>query len=136
MTELVFTYGTLMEGQKAHGLFEMCPFADGVLRDYGLYEVGGFPAAVPVEGFSVYGELYVVDENRLHEIDKYESEGSLYIRRLLEIEVGPKRFDAWVYEYKRDVSKLELRAPIGKWKPERKPISAWICWINISFRIR
>ncbi len=139
MTELVFTYGTLMEKQKAHGLFEMHLFADGILRDYGLYEVGGFPAAVPVEGFNVYGEIYEVDNDVLLEMDRYESEGSLYIRRLLEIEVGPKKFDAWVYEYNRDVSNLELRAPIGKWTPKRKPVSdyAWyVCYGSNLLRER
>ena len=98
MKELVFTYGTLMKGQRAHNSFgEMEFFADGILRDYGLYEAGGFPAAVPVDGFSVYGEIYEVDENILSELDRYESEGSLYIRRLLEIEVGPKVFDACLF---------------------------------------
>ncbi len=132
MKNLVFTYGTLMRGQIGFGKFgNMEFFADGVLSDYGLYEAHGFPAAVPVKGFSVFGEIYEVDDITLNNMDKYEREGELYIRRLVEVAVGPMVFDVWFYEYNGDVSNLELRAPIGKWNTEKKPISnyAWyVCY--------
>ncbi len=133
---LVFTYGTLIRGQAAYGTRgKMEYLGDGVLRDYGIYEViengARYPAAVPVKGFCVYGELFEVNDETLQGLDEYEGEGDLYIRRLMEIEVGPKVFNAWFYEYNRDVSRLELRAPVGKWNPERKPLSdyAWyVCY--------
>lgn len=132
MEHLVFTYGTLMRGESANLRFgEMDYVADGVLRDYGIYEAGSFPAAVPVKGFSVYGELYEVEDEVLRRLDEYEGEGSLYIRRLVKIEAGPKVFDAWFYEYNRSVDGLELRAPVGKWTSRRKPIAdyAWyVCY--------
>ena len=37
--ELLFTYGTLMKGQKAHNSYpDMSYISDAVLPDYGLYE--------------------------------------------------------------------------------------------------
>ena len=137
----VFTYGTLMKGQDAYGRFgEMKYIANGVLRGYGLYEVEeGFPAAVPVRGFSVYGEIYEVDEDVLRKLDRYEMEGSLYVRRLMEIETDSKPVDAWFYEYKKDVEGLELRAPVGKWTKERKPVHdyAWyVCYGSNLLRER
>ena len=120
----LFTYGTLMKGQRASGLMEGCKYVgDGVLQGYGLYEAGEYPAAVPVEGFNVYGEVYEIDDGMLKDFDAYEDEGDLYIRKLLEIEMDQGKMDAWVYEYNRSVEGMELRAPEGKWSTERKPAS-------------
>ncbi len=122
MKQLVFTYGTLMKGQRAYGIFgEITYIGDGVLKDYGLYEVGTYPAAVPVKGFQVFGELYEIDEETLKRFDDYEDEGDLYIRRLVKIETDKGPVDAWFYEYNKDVSHMELRAPRGKWTPQRDP---------------
>ena len=122
MKHLIFVYGTLMKGQRAYGVFgNMKYFNDGVLRDYGLYETGDYPAAVPVKGFNVYGELYEIDDATLKKFDDYEDEGDLYIRKLVKIQTDNKEYDAWFYEYIKDVSKMELRDPVGKWTPERRP---------------
>ena len=120
----LFTYGTLMKGQRASSMLTNAEYiGDGILRGYGLYEVGEYPAAVPVKGFNVYGEVYEIDDGMLKDFDEYEGEGDLYIRKLLEIEMEQGKMDAWVYEYNRSVEGTELRAPKGKWSTERKPYS-------------
>ena len=56
--ELLFTYGTLMKGQKAHNSYpDMSYISDAVLPDYGLYEASeeNYHCAVPVKGFNVSG---------------------------------------------------------------------------------
>lgn len=123
MAQLVFTYGTLMKNQAAYGRFGEVEFvSDGVLHDYGIYEVEeGYPAAVPVKGFSVYGEIYRIKDELLESFDRYELEGDLYIRHLMKIETETGLIDAWFYEYNKDVSGLELRAPVGKWNTVRNP---------------
>lgn len=58
--ELLFTYGTLMKGQKAHNSYpDMSYISDAVLPDYGLYEASeeNYHCAVPVKGFNVSGEV-------------------------------------------------------------------------------
>jgi len=120
--ERVFTYGTLMKGQRVYGTFgDMKSFCDGILNGYGLYEAGTYPAAVPVKDFCVYGEIYEVNEETLKRLDEYEGEGFLYLRKRLPIETETGTVEAWVYVYNRDVSSLELREPIGKWTSQRRP---------------
>ena len=61
--ELLFTYGTLMKGQKAHNSYpDMQYISDAVLPDYGLYEASeeNYPCAVPVKGFNVSGEVILL----------------------------------------------------------------------------
>ena len=61
--ELLFTYGTLMKGQKAHNSYpDMSYIRDAVLPDYGLYEASeeNYPCAVPVKGFNVSGEVILL----------------------------------------------------------------------------
>ena len=52
MKHLVFTYGTLMKGQAAYQRFGESEFVgDATLYDYAIYEVGEYPAAVPLKDF-------------------------------------------------------------------------------------
>ena len=64
MNYRVFTYGTLMKGRSNHHYVKDEQYLyDGVLYGYGLKETPyAYPAAIPMEGFKVYGEIYEVDE--------------------------------------------------------------------------
>ena len=123
MKHLVFTYGTLMKGQLSYGRFGESEFiGDATLYDYGIYEVGAYPAAVPLKGFKVEGEVYAVDDEQLKRFDEYEDEGDLYIRKIVKVELSDKRIiDTYFYEYNKDTGNLELREPEGKWSLTRKP---------------
>lgn len=61
--ELLFTYGTLMKGQKAHNSYpDMSYTSDAILPDYGLYEASeeNYHCAVPVKGFKVSGDILLM----------------------------------------------------------------------------
>ena len=124
MKYLVFTYGTLMKGQSAYGRFGDCEYVcDATLFDYAIYEVGSYPAAVPLEGFKVEGEVYAVDEKLLERFDEYEEVGEIYDRKLVKVITADKKtLEAFFYEYILDVRDLELRKPEGKWSPIRNPM--------------
>ena len=50
MKLLIFTYGTLMKGQCRNSVLDTSKYVcDAVLDNYGIYEVGSYPAAVPVK---------------------------------------------------------------------------------------
>lgn len=126
MNNLVFTYGTLMKNQRAFGKFgEMECVGDAILDGYGLYEVeAGYPAAVPVKGFKVYGEVYSITDEQLKKLDEYEVEGDLYIRKQVIVEVSrSKQIEVWFYEYNHSIEGLELRTPVGKWNTTRNPFN-------------
>ena len=122
MVNKVFTYGTLMKGQKAYGIFgDIRYLGDGTLENYGIYETGFYPAAVPKKGFRIYGELYEVNDEVLKKFDEYEEEGCLYARKLVKIDTAEGSTEAWFYEYLQSIQGMELRAPEGKWTSQRKP---------------
>ena len=59
--ELLFTYGTLMKGEKTHNSYpDMSYISDAILPDYGLYEASkeNYHCAVPVKGFKVSGDIF------------------------------------------------------------------------------
>lgn len=82
----LFVYGTLMSGQRAADkMSEGHYIGDYRLDGYGMYNLGQYPGILPVEGESVYGELYEISEDMIPALDEYEEEGSLYHRREVEV---------------------------------------------------
>ena len=104
--ELLFTYGTLMKGQKAHNSYpDMSYISDAILPDYGLYE----PSE---ENYSVlyqlkdlkWVEIYSIDEEILKKLDEYEEEGDLYIRKKTKVLTADnEELNVWFYEYNHDL---------------------------------
>lgn len=79
--ELLFTYGTLMKGQKAHNSYpDMSYISDAVLPDYGLYEASeeNYPCAVPVKGFNVSGEVILLMKKFLKNSMNMKKRENLY----------------------------------------------------------
>ncbi len=117
MTDLVFFYGTLMSGFKRPGRVRL----DQALRPIGrasiaaaLFDLGIYPAAVPANNTTVWGEVHqMLDSDSvlttLDELEGYsatEPDASLYTRA--EIPVTFPNGDvvsAWVYFY---------NAPLGR----------------------
>ena len=113
----VFTYGTLMKGQRNHFYVEDSRYlGDAILDGYGLYDTGyAYPAAVAMEDSRVYGEVYEVDEEAKERMDRLESVGYEY--DCIEVTVHFKDHDEKVlfYVYLRDVSGMELCRLSDKW---------------------
>ena len=107
MNYRVFTYGTLMKGRSNHHYVKDEQYLyDGVLYGYGLKETPyAYPAAIPMEGFKVYGEIYEVDEKAKKEV---------------ETENGSEK--VLFYEYIEDTSFMKTRKPEGKWSVIRQDI--------------
>ena len=91
---LLFVYGSLKRGQRAHHLLRELPWlGQAWLPGACLHDLGPFPMAVLGEG-RIQGELYGVCETVLAALDRYEGAPRLYQRHWLNLEDGR---GAWVY---------------------------------------
>ena len=97
--EKVFVYGTLMQGYGNHRnyLSQSEFLGKGEITGYALYAVSSFPGIVPEHGEKVKGEVYVVDRDTLKGLDSLEGEGSLYLRKQVEVLVDGQIVQAWTY---------------------------------------
>ena len=97
---LLFVYGSLMNGQSAHELIK-----DGIyrgkytLKDYAMFDLGTYPGIKERSGETVVGEVYVIDKNLIPELDRYEGEGSLFVRKQLEVVSDKEKITANAYIY-------------------------------------
>ena len=123
--DVIFTYGTLMSGERNHDLL-----ASQVVRAYGPARVTGaslvyidwYPGLVLSDDGSVHGELYEVDdiETSLEALDAYEdflgygTEGSLYRRSLVSAVASDGATLAWTYVFLGDASAFPLISS-GRW---------------------
>lgn len=113
-TEPVFVYGTLMQGQSAHGYMDGSTFAgQAVLSGYAIYRVNWYPGIVPKEGKTVSGELYYVSKQMLPKMDEYEGVGVLYERKTVSVETKHGKTEAYIYEYLLPVSGDPMKG--GRW---------------------
>ncbi len=91
---LLFVYGSLKRGQRAHHLLQgLAWLGEAWLAGARLHDLGPFPMAVPGEG-RIQGEVYGVGEADLEVLDRYEGAPRLFERRWLILEDGRR---AWVY---------------------------------------
>jgi gamma-glutamylcyclotransferase (GGCT)/AIG2-like uncharacterized protein YtfP len=91
---LLFVYGSLKRGQRAHHLLKGLPWlGEAWLAGACLHDLGPFPMAVPGDG-RIQGEIYEVSEDDLEALDRYEGAPRLFERRWLILEGG---LEAWVY---------------------------------------
>lgn len=96
----VFVYGTLMKGYKYHMdyLAQSEFLGKGEITGFALYAVtSSYPGILPECGERVKGEVYEVDQETLKRIDDLEDEGSLYLRKQVEVLVQGEAVFGWVY---------------------------------------
>jgi len=80
----VFVYGTLRTIASGGKL----PEANYMLSGFQMYDYGKFPYIVPDPDAAVYGNMLVVNDEDLAQLDKYENvSGGLYTRE--EVDVQP-----------------------------------------------
>lgn len=87
---LVFTYGTLLAGERNHRLLKTARFvgAASTLPRYELRNLGTFPALVRGGMRAVAGELYEVDAPTLLALDRLESHPDFYRRARIRLANG------------------------------------------------
>ncbi len=114
---VVFVYGTLMRGERASHMLEKYEYlGEFTLKDYALYQVSYYPGIKEASGSCVIGEAYRVDDACIKVMDRYEAEGSLYLRKKVRITDGQEDMEAFVYVYNQEV---KGPAMIGKWSSLR-----------------
>lgn len=82
MTTKVFVYGTLMRGGRYHELLERAAFVGEAVTEVGyrLYDLGPYPAMRREGDGAVVGEVYVVDDPVVTELDRLEGHPDYYRR--------------------------------------------------------
>jgi gamma-glutamylcyclotransferase (GGCT)/AIG2-like uncharacterized protein YtfP len=113
MSQYLFVYGTLQPGcappQMAGIVAKMREVGKGFIRGL-LYDLGGYPGAVPNESApgKIYGTVMELPDRSeiLQELDKYEGfdpkspETSEYVRELREVELmAGGALECWFYRY-------------------------------------
>jgi len=100
---LIFIYGTLRRGGRAHHLMQAADFQSKGLASGRLVHVDQYPGLIPCDDEQVMGELYLLNDQLLNELDRYE--GCLespphYLRQetMVLLENGEKR-SAMVYTF-------------------------------------
>ena len=99
----VFTYGTLLKGERNHHLISDADFVcTGCIRGFKMFNLGAYPGIEYGDG-RVLGELYLVDDLTLEKLDILEEEGSLYIRTTSRVYTDDNEYEAYVYVYNHEV---------------------------------
>jgi gamma-glutamylcyclotransferase (GGCT)/AIG2-like uncharacterized protein YtfP len=115
----LFVYGSLRSGFHSPAyeyISRYFNFAGDAKVKGRLYDLGEYPAAVPVDTDDfIIGELYVIKNQSeyswaIGQLDDYEGvdveegETQLYRRELADIYIDDKIVKAWIYWYNGDVS--------------------------------
>jgi gamma-glutamylcyclotransferase (GGCT)/AIG2-like uncharacterized protein YtfP len=124
--QLLFVYGSLKRGQRAHHLLEGLDWlGEAWLPGACLHDLGPFPMAVPGEG-RIRGEVYGVGDADLEALDRYEGVPRLFERHWLSLEGGR---DAWVYlgrpHQVRHVAPLARGCWLGPSGPQPRNGTQW-----------
>lgn len=98
----VFVYGTLKRGIHNHRLLEQSQYIGEAftVEKFRMYTTG-FPVLFEdLEGKSVFGEVYDVDEETLKNLDHLEAEGRMYDRKHVTVYLtsGPPGYTGGVYD--------------------------------------
>jgi len=120
---LLFIYGTLRKEGTAHHYMESAEFkANGTISGR-LVHVEQSPGLIPCDDQHVIGEVYLIDDTLLQQLDRYEGchvSPPLYLRQEIEVQIDTGEIvNAYKYVFKN-------------LKPEHQPIphGDWIKWIQ------
>lgn len=117
--DLLFVYGTLMRGQRAHPLLSGCEYRGRyVLKGYGMFDLGAFPGIVERNGECVVGEVYSIAPEQIPAMDRYEGEGSLYDRTIVTVSNDCESIRAYAYVYARTPDESGLMRTMWDAKPD------------------
>ncbi|MBT1071257.1 gamma-glutamylcyclotransferase family protein [Pelotalea chapellei] len=97
---LIFVYGSLRQNHVNHHLlvdaryYGLCTTRE----KYAMYVVSGYPYVTSSENrYPIVGELYGIDEETLHTLDKMEGHPRYYVRRETTVIQGNTEYTAWMY---------------------------------------
>lgn len=117
----MFTYGTLMQGQRNHYYLQGSEYiGDGSIKGYMLLEIDDYPGAVVSSDLyeTVLGEVYKVNDEVKKKIDILE-EGYLY--KEIMVDLQDKQCLCGFYEFiEKENHSYPKSAIFGKWKSSEK----------------
>lgn len=114
----LFVYGTLKQGERLHGTLHSSPYSGtGRLQGYIMLHLGHFPGIVrapaDAEGWTVYGEIYDVDDHTLAVIDGIEGHPTYYERKEVTLDGIGK---SWTYvQPEKELWENRMYIPSGRW---------------------
>lgn len=121
----VFVYGTLRRHESNHLLLAETHLISYQAKTRGkLFDTGfGFPAMTEDEG-NVYGELYEINQEQLHQLDRLEGyradrKTNHYDRVTKHIVTDRGEFEAFVYVYSKEKASDMKFIESGDWKVYR-----------------
>jgi gamma-glutamylcyclotransferase (GGCT)/AIG2-like uncharacterized protein YtfP len=124
---LVFVYGSLRSGspQPMSVRFPHSTFIADAKVTGSLYDLGPYPGLIHNESDSlVTGEVYEVDDEILKKLDDFE-ESSNYLRKQVDISVGPDRKTGWTYEPNPEFYSLHKVITSGDWIEYARTKTDW-----------
>lgn len=122
----IFVYGTLMKGEGAHHLLSSAKcLGTYCLSNYALYDLGSFPGIRPYRDYQILGEVYEVSRETLEQLDRYESEGSLYDRKRVSVYYDDETLEVDTYVYH---SYINGTAFSGKWNQKASDPVWYACY--------
>lgn len=104
--ELLFTYGTLMKGQKAHNSYpDMSYISDQYCQTMvSMRQVKKTITVLYQLKDLKWVEIYSIDEEILKKLNEYKEEGDIYIRKKTKVLTADnEELNVWFYEYNHDV---------------------------------
>lgn len=101
MSTLLFVYGTLKRGERNHHRLGGSRFV-GEARTrprYRMFRIDWYPGLVEcADGAAIEGELWLVEEATLRQLDDYEGVPTWFARQAIEIEGEARRVEAYYYQ--------------------------------------
>jgi len=106
----VFVYGSLLRGEKHHGLLQEATLIGPgrTLPAYRLVDLGPYPGMVAEGTRAVMGEVYRVPGRLMAQLDRFEEHPETYVRSAVRLSDG------------RQVVAYLLRPPLAAGHPEIK----------------
>ncbi|MEO1175338.1 MAG: gamma-glutamylcyclotransferase family protein [Myxococcota bacterium] len=114
---LLFVYGTLMRGERAHHLLKKTAFItdDETPPTYKLLDLGEYPGLATEGTDAVVGEVFEVPAALLRSLDRYE--GDEYVRVSIPLASG-RIVETYVLRTRRDEPAIES----GNWRSRQSYI--------------
>jgi len=102
MAHMVFVYGTLKDGLSNNRLLRSATFVGrGItVHPYTMFDTGGFPVVFQETAkHNVFGEVYEIDDDTLHSLDRLEGHPSFYERREVTVDIDDTGIQqsCWMY---------------------------------------
>jgi len=122
MKNLVFVYGSLLEGLHNHSVLGKHKklVGTGNIKGFNMWSINdAFPAIMPVRKGIIVGEVYEVDDETMVDLDRLEGNGFMYQRELVFVRMKDSELiRAWIYVYiRQDISKgICPFIPNGDWR--------------------